>query len=43
MDEVGQPFWVFRLTSGVGARLIPLGVLLFVVANLACIALAGWP
>jgi hypothetical protein len=23
MDEVGQPFWVYRLTSGVGARRRP--------------------
>lgn len=41
MDAALQPFWVFRLTSGVGARLIPLAILLFAGSTAAYIALAG--
>ena len=32
MDTTRQPDWVFRLTSGVAARLVPLSLLLFVAA-----------
>ena len=34
-DEEHEPDWVFRLTPGVGARLVPLSALLFVAALVA--------
>lgn len=41
MDGAAEPVWVFRLTSGLTARLIPLGLLLFALASVAYGALAG--
>ena len=41
MEEALKPFWVFRLTSGVGARLMVLAVLIVLLAGTAYVALAG--
>jgi len=41
MDGPVQPYWVFRLTPGVGARLIPLAILLLAASTAAYLALAG--
>jgi hypothetical protein len=40
MDQAARPFWVFRLTSGVGARLMLLAIPLFVAANAAYTGIA---